>query len=208
MPCQESFPRPSLRRPVPSARRGDDTPPCSSSGPRLGAVSPAIPTPGRGRRPERSSTPNGAGRRSLRTGHRWDRSFGTCPTPTGEPVTPSSLAHRSPAPQPPPAAETPDNPTPEPTPQPRPDPDTPKPLPELTCLAGRRSHSDLVDHSLVGVDHHRCMRPLVRVDADHHHDTAFLSATEPQRASLIRVDVLSPLLSHATAEDTNRQTPR
>ncbi|MGI8513608.1 MAG: hypothetical protein ACR2NT_00430, partial [Acidimicrobiia bacterium] len=36
----------------------------------------------------------------------------------------------------------------------------------------------------------------------------FLSATGPQRANLIRVDVHSPLSSHATAEDTSRQTLR
>jgi hypothetical protein len=49
----------------------------------------------------------------------------------------------------------------------------------------------------------------MRVDPDQHHRIAFLSATGgPQRASLIRVDVLSPLSSHTTAEDTNRQTPR
>ncbi len=68
----------------------------------------------------------------------------------------------------------------------------------------------LGDHHLVLVDYDRRMGPLMRVDPDHHiHDSALsLRHVRPQRASLIRVNVLSPLSSHATVEDTDRQTPR
>ena len=88
-----------------------------------------------------------------------------------------------------------------------------RPLRELPGLRSRGADPDLAQRLFCRADHHRCVRALVRVHADHHCHHQYPPVRHHQerrtwRACLI-TDLLSlaPLLSHATARP-GRLAPR